>query len=80
MIDRCTLPNLPAFKNYGGRGITICERWMSFANFLADMGDRPPGLTLERNDNERGYEPNNCSWATRKEQLLNRRHSTDTGR
>lgn len=74
MRKRCLDPNLPAYKNYGGRGITICERWESFENFLADMGMKPsPKLTLERKNNNGNYEPGNCKWATRKEQRANQR-------
>src|SRR6478735_387994 len=72
MINRCTRPDLPPWKYYGGRGITVCERWMTFANFQEDMGDRPVGLTLERKDNKQGYFPENCKWATRKEQAGNK--------
>lgn len=71
--QRCRNPKIKNFKNYGGRGITVCERWDSFANFLADMGPCPPGLTLERVNNALGYSPENCKWATRKEQYLNKR-------
>jgi hypothetical protein len=75
MRARCRDPNEVGFKNYGGRGITVCDRWdESFAAFLEDMGAKPnKRLTLERVDNSRGYEPSNCIWATRVQQRKNRR-------
>ena len=73
MLGRCVNPNNPAFKDYGGRGIKVCARWVLFDNFLEDMGDRPAGRTLERIDNAKGYSKDNCKWATKKEQQRNRR-------
>jgi hypothetical protein len=73
MITRCRNPKHVFFGRYGGAGITVCERWLTYENFLADMGPRPPGLTIDRIKNERGYEPGNCRWATRKEQQRNRK-------
>lgn len=72
MVGRCTNPKHVKFKSYGARGITVCERWLKFENFIADMGPRPIGKTLDRIDGTRGYEPSNCRWATAEEQSANR--------
>ncbi len=74
MLARCENPNARAFARYGGRGITVCARWRDFAVFLADMGPKPsPSHSIDRIDNDRGYEPGNCRWATKKEQARNTR-------
>jgi hypothetical protein len=73
MIQRCTNPKHHRYANYGGRGIAVCERWREFANFLADMGVKPPGHSIERKDNNGNYEPGNCKWATFAEQSHNTR-------
>ncbi len=74
MIQRCTNPNNARFSQYGGRGILVCEPWKDFLTFLADMGPRPSDThSLDRIDNDKGYEPSNCRWATMIEQQHNRR-------
>lgn len=71
MKRRCRNPKAPWFELYGGRGISVCERWDKFENFLADMGERPDGRTLERIESNGNYEPGNCRWATPGEQNRN---------
>lgn len=67
MIQRCGNPNNSRYKDYGGRGIQVCEAWHDFKNFFADMGLRPDGLSIDRKDNDGNYEPDNCRWSTPKE-------------
>ena len=81
MVDRCLLPSHQAWANYGARGITVCASWVeSFDNFWADMGAAyKPGLTLDRADNDRGYGPDNCRWATYAQQASNTRANRKIG-
>jgi len=72
---RTTNPEHKRWKDWGGRGITMCERWLTFENFLADMGEKPPGMTLERRDNDGNYEPGNCLWASYADQAKNKRNT-----
>lgn len=78
MKSRCSNPNDPSYERYGGRGIKVCSRWEVFENFLADMGERQDGLTLDRIENDRDYQPGNCRWATPAEQARNRSNNTLT--
>jgi hypothetical protein len=73
MNQRCNDPNYRRYADYGGRGIKVCRRWRKFENFLADMGERPQGMTLDRKNNARGYSKSNCEWSTPRAQAWNRR-------
>lgn len=76
MVQRCTNPASPSYANYGGRGITLEPRWLDFREFLKDLGPRPSALhSIERKDNEKGYSPDNCRWATQAEQQRNKRNN-----
>ena len=77
MWERCIYPTNKRYADYGGRGITVCQRWQDFRNFLADMGEAPEGLTLDRKNNSKGYSPKNCRWATAHEQQQNMRSNVN---
>lgn len=80
MKGRCYKPSRPDYVNYGGRGITVCQRWLDdFEAFAADMGEPPKEMSLDRIDNDKNYEPANCRWATRAEQNSNQRHEWRRG-
>jgi len=79
MIDRCTNKNSTGFNNYGGRGIKVCEEWKDFMQFYRDMGIRPDNHSLERIDVNKGYSKNNCEWATKSKQCLNKRSTGKSG-
>jgi hypothetical protein len=75
MLQRCQNPKHPKYLGWGGRGITVCERWQTYQSFLDDMGERPPGLTLDRIEVNGPYAPGNCRWASALEQRLNQRRN-----
>jgi len=77
MHHRCYNPKNHKYADYGGRGIRVCDRWQGvnkIENFIADMGYRPEGLSIDRKDNDGNYEPSNCRWATKSQQVINQRH------
>lgn len=75
MMQRCENRKCEGYKDYGGRGIEVCERWRKFENFVSDMGERPEGKSLDRKENNGNYEPSNCRWATKVEQASNTRRN-----
>ena len=79
MIARCYRPSCSSYVDYGGRGITVCEKWKKFTGFLEDMGIRPEGMSIDRWNSDGNYELDNCRWATRKEQQNNQRRTRKRG-
>lgn len=77
MIYRCHVPGARGYRDYGARGIYVCEEWRDFRNFIAWAGERPEGMSLDRIDNDGPYAPWNCRWATHQQQMLNRRPSNE---
>ncbi len=75
MLQRCSLPSVPSFARYRERGITVAASWLDFEQFFADMGERPPGTSIDRIDNTKGYAPGNCRWATPAQQQANKSNS-----
>lgn len=75
MIQRCTNPKDKGYKYWGGRGISVCKRWLSFANFYKDMGKKPKNYSIDRINNDGNYCPSNCRWASRQDQAFNQRHA-----
>lgn len=78
MKSRCGNPKDPKFKNYGARGVSVCERWSKFEGFIEDMGSCPAGMTLDRINNDDGYHPENCRWISNTDQQRNKRNSKAT--
>jgi hypothetical protein len=79
MLQRCEKENHKSYKYYGGRGIKVCDRWKKFENFFEDMGERPNGMSIDRIDSEKNYEPGNCKWSNRSEQQKNKRPNQARG-
>jgi hypothetical protein len=77
MFSRCFDPGHESYEDYGGRGIKVCDRWLEYENFVADMGQRPVGMTLDRENTDGNYEPGNCRWATNREQQTNKRNNVN---
>lgn len=75
ILERCNNPKCPSYKNYGGRGISVCKRWMIFENFIADMGEPPAGMEIDRRNNDGNYNKANCRWVTHKENCRNTRRN-----